>query len=90
MTSATSYLKQYCGKPFLETFRSVLYDHRIHWGAKCFVFALLDLSLNLKRPEKVIARKFGVPLSEVYRWRSELEKRGGIHFGMFLRPRLKK
>lgn len=90
MTGATSFIKQYSKEPYYLTFRTIMYDHRLHWGAKCYLLALLDLSANIKAPDKVIARKFHVSAPQVYRWRKETRWIREVHVGWFSPGRPKK
>ena len=82
MTNATSYLKHYSGPAFVKTFRSILYARGLAWGSKCYLLAHMDVSKNIKFPDKVVAKKLHVKTSQVYRWRTETRHSRPVYMGI--------
>jgi len=72
MISKNPYSKAHCQKPFLRTFRAILYNRKLTWGAKCFALSLLDVPPGSKLVLAKLARKLGVTPATAFGWKKQL------------------
>ena len=72
MYSKYPYPKACCDKIFLRTFRAILYNRKLTWGAKCFALSLLEVPPGSKLVLAKLARKLGVTPATAFGWKKQL------------------
>lgn len=69
-------VKRNCTLGFLTMFRRILYDSRLHSGAKLTAFAIMDRPLVSELVNAVIARKLETSESMISQYKKELKEQG--------------